>query len=88
MINIALKEALKDLKRQDRYGFIGGDERERLRVCDAVIAAATGILEAAGPERAPEFFSRIQRMVDERPDLDWKKAFERKLRATAFGEIS
>ena len=88
MINIALKEALKDLKRQDRYGFIGGDERERLKVCDAVIAAATGILEAAGPERAPEFFSRIQRMVDERPDLDWKKAFERKLRATAFGEIS
>ena len=84
MIDVALKGALKDLKRQDRYGFIGGDERERLKVCDAVIAAATGILEAAGPERAPEFFSRIQRMVDERPDLDWKKAFERKLRATAF----
>ena len=88
MIGLALEGALKDLKRQDRYGFIGNDERERLKVCDAVIAAATGILEAAGPERAPEFFSQIQRMVDERPDLDWKKAFERKLRATAFGEIS
>ena len=84
MIGVALQGALKDLKRQDRYGFIGGDERERLKVCDAVISAATGIIEAAGPERAPEFFSRIQRMVDERPDLDWKKAFERKLRATAF----
>ena len=83
MIGLALQGALKDLKRQDRYGFIGGDERERLGLRRGD-CRGDGILEAAGPERAPEFFSRIQRMVDERPDLDWKKAFERKLRATAF----
>ena len=84
LIDRALKGALKDLKRQDRYGFISEEERGRLKVCDSVLAAATGILEAAGPDRAPEFFAQIQHAVDEQPDLDWKKAFRQKLRAIAF----
>ena len=84
LIDRALKGALKDLKRQDRYGFISEEERGRLKVCDSVLAAATGILEAAGPDRAPEFFAQIQHTVDEQPDLDWKKAFRQKLRAIAF----
>jgi hypothetical protein len=84
LIDRALKGALKDLKRQDRYGFISEEERGGLKVCDLVLAAATGILEAAGPDRAPEFFDQIQHMVDEQPDLDWKKAFRQKLRAIAF----
>jgi hypothetical protein len=84
LIDRALKGALKDLKRQDRYGFISEEERGRLKVCDSVLAAATGILESAGPDRAPEFFAQIQHAVDEQPDLDWKKAFRQKLRAIAF----
>ena len=84
LIDRALKGALKDLKQQDRYGFISEEERGRLKVCDSVLAAATGILEAAGPDRAPEFFAQIQHTVDEQPDLDWKKAFRQKLRAIAF----
>ena len=84
LIDRALKGALKDLKQQDRYGFISEEERGRLKVCDSVLAAATGILEAAGPDRAPEFFAQIQHAVDEQPDLDWKKAFRQKLRAIAF----
>jgi len=84
LIDRALKGALTDLKRQDRYGFISEEERGRLKVCDSVLAAATGILEAAGPDRAPEFFAQIQHTVDEQPDLDWKKAFRQKLRAIAF----
>ena len=84
LIDRALKGALKDLKRQDRYGFISEEERGRLKVCDSVLAAATGILEAADPDRAPEYFAQIQHAVDEQPDLDWKKAFRQKLRAIAF----
>jgi hypothetical protein len=84
LIDRALKGALKDLKRQDRYGFISEEERGRLKVCDSVLAAATGILESAGPDRAPEFFAQIQHAVDEQPDLDWKKTFRQKLRAIAF----
>lgn len=84
LIDRALMGALKDLKRQDRYGFISEEERGRLKVCDSVLAAATGILESAGPDRAPEFFAQIQHAVDEQPDLDWKKAFRQKLRAIAF----
>ena len=84
LIDRALKGALKDLKRQDRCGFISEEERGRLKVCDSVLAAATGILEAAGSDRAPEFFAQIQHTVDEQPDLDWKKAFRQKLRAIAF----
>jgi hypothetical protein len=84
LIDRALKGALKDLKRQDRYGFISEEERGRLKVCDSVLAAAAGILESAGPDRAPEFFAQIQHAVDEQPDLDWKKAFRQKLRAIAF----
>ena len=84
LIDRALKGALKDLKRQDRYGFISEEERGRLKVCDSVLAAATGILEAAGSDRAPEFFAQIQHTVDEQPDLDWKKAFRQKLRAITF----
>ena len=80
LIDRALKGALKDMKRQDRYCFISEEERDTLITCDIMFAAASGITEDAGSELDHEFFDNIQQADDQ----DWQQALRRKFHDIMF----